>query len=72
MQPLVRHIPPGSSLSMTAILMSGFSWIIGSTRFIAEPVPITTRSYSFMTGRPVGAQDKAMRVCSLNGSYLLH
>src|SRR6267378_4225557 len=48
MQPRVRHIPPGSSLSMTAIRMSGFSWIIGSTMFIAEPVPIMIRSYCFM------------------------
>src|SRR5207244_9846225 len=44
----VRHIPPGSSLSITATLILGLSWIIGSTTFIAEPLPITIRSYCFI------------------------
>src|SRR6266851_6593871 len=56
MQPRVRHIPPGSSLSITAIRMFGFSWIIGSTMFIADPVPTMMRSYCFMLRRP-GTQD---------------
>src|SRR6266849_9844738 len=51
-QPRVRQMPPGSSLSMTAIRMFGFSWIIGSTMFIADPVPIMIRSYCFMLGVP--------------------
>jgi hypothetical protein len=49
MQPLVRHIPPGSSLSITATCMSGLSRIMASATSMAEPVPITIKSYSFMT-----------------------
>src|SRR3989442_12597461 len=48
MQPLVRQIPPGSSLSMTAILILGFSRIKASTKSIAEPEPMIIRSYSSM------------------------
>src|SRR5256885_10337500 len=48
MHPLVRQMPPGSSLSITAIRMLGLSRIIGSTMFIADPLPITIRSYSFI------------------------
>src|SRR5437773_8895859 len=48
MHPLVRQIPPGSSLSMTAILILGFSRIKTSTKFIAEPEPMIIRSYSSM------------------------
>src|SRR2546422_11305741 len=48
MHPLVRQIPPGSSLSMTAILILGFSRIKTSTKFIAEPEPMMIRSYSSM------------------------
>src|SRR6267143_7051073 len=48
MHPLVRQIPPGSSLSMTAILILGFSRIKTSTKFIAEPEPMMIKSYSSM------------------------
>src|SRR2546427_1995616 len=50
MHPLVKQIPPGSSFSMTAIRILGFSWIIASTMFIAEPEPMMIRSYSFIAG----------------------
>src|SRR2546426_10729009 len=48
MHPLVRQIPPGSSLSMPALLILGLSRIKTSTKFIAEPEPMTIRSYSSM------------------------
>ncbi len=44
MQPRVRQMPPGSSLSMIAILIWGFFWIAAFTMSIAEPVPMTIMS----------------------------
>src|SRR2546421_3263667 len=46
MHPLVRQMPPGSSLSMTAIRILGFSSISASTKFIPDPDPRMMRSYS--------------------------
>src|SRR5215208_6564760 len=48
MHPRVRQIPPGSSLSMIATLKFGLVWSIASTTYVAEPVPIEIRSYSFI------------------------
>src|SRR5712692_5425983 len=48
MQPRVRQIPPGSSLSMTAILTRGFSSIKASTTAMTEPVPTAITSYCFI------------------------
>jgi len=50
MHPLVRHMPPVLSLSITATLASEFSLKSLSTIIIPEPVPITMASYSFIEG----------------------
>src|SRR5438309_586075 len=73
MHPLVRQIPPGSSLSMTAILILGFSRIKTSTKFIAEPEPMTIRSYSSMaTPVPHRCYDgKALHTALAPGSVLV-
>jgi len=48
MHPTVRQMPPGSLLSITATLMSGLPSIAVLTKFIAEPVPMTMKSYSLI------------------------
>src|SRR5438094_9514379 len=48
MQPRVRQMPPGSSLSMTATLILGFASIMASTTVMTDPVPTAMTSYSFI------------------------